>query len=42
MKITAFYIAEQLHLRSLKEAYAGSVLSENPSELFYRVDEDKY
>jgi len=42
MKITAFYIAEQLQLRSLKEAYAGSVLSENPSELFYRVDEDKY
>ena len=42
MKITAFYIAEQIHLRNLKEAYAGSLLYENPSELFYRVDEDRY
>lgn len=42
MKITAFYIAEQLQLKPLKEAYAGSMLSETPSELFYRVDEDRY
>lgn len=42
MKITAFYIAEQLNLKRLKEAYAGSLLAENPSELFYRVDEDRY
>lgn len=42
MKITAFYVAEQLQLRKLKEAYAGSLLSENPTELFYRVDDDRY
>ncbi len=42
MKITAFYIAEQLDLRRLKEAYAGTLLQENPSELFYRVDDDEY
>jgi uncharacterized Rmd1/YagE family protein len=42
MKVAAFYIAEQLHLKQLKEAYAGTLLSENPSELFYRVDEDRY
>lgn len=42
MKIAAYYIAEQLHLKRLKEAYAGSLLSENPSELFYRVDENRY
>src|SRR5690606_11462617 len=42
MKITAFYIAEQLQLKHLKAAYAGVLLSENASELFYRVDEDRY
>ncbi len=42
MKIVAFYIAEQLHLKRLKEVYAGSLLQESPSELFYRVDEDCY
>jgi required for meiotic nuclear division protein 1 len=42
MKISAFYIAEQLHLRRLKENYTGVLLQENPSELFYRVDEDRY
>lgn len=42
MKISAFYIAENIHLKSLKEAYAGTLLQENPSELFYRVDADKY
>ena len=42
MKISAFYIAEHLDLHRLKEAYAGSLLQENPSELFYRVDEDRY
>ncbi|MCW5920932.1 MAG: RMD1 family protein [Saprospiraceae bacterium] len=42
MKVTAFHIAEQLRLKRLKEAYAGTLLSENPSELFYQVDEDRY
>lgn len=42
MKITAYYIAEALRLKQLKEAYAGTLLQENPSELFYRVDEDRY
>lgn len=42
MKITAYYIAEQLTLPTLKEAYAGELLQENPSELFYRVDESQY
>lgn len=39
MKITAFHIAEQLALKPLKTAYAATVLQENPSEVFYRVDE---
>jgi uncharacterized Rmd1/YagE family protein len=42
MKIVAFYLAEQLHLKNLKEAFAGTLLLENPSELFYRVDKDQY
>lgn len=42
MKITAFYIAEQIQLKKLKETYAGTLLQENPSELFYRVDADQY
>ncbi len=39
MKITAFYIAEELHLKRLKATYAGALLQENPSELFYRIDD---
>jgi uncharacterized Rmd1/YagE family protein len=42
MKITAFYIAEQLQLKRLKETYAGTLLSGNTSELFYRVDNEGY
>lgn len=42
MKIAAFYIAEQLHLKRLKEAYAGTLLSGNTSELFYHVDNEGY
>ena len=42
MKISAFYLAEQIQLKPLKESYAGTLLQENPSELFYRVDEDKF
>lgn len=42
MKISAFYIAEGIRLKELKEAYAGSLLQENPYELFYRVDEASY
>ncbi len=42
MKITAFYIAEQLNLKQLRENYTASLLQENPSELFYRVDADTY
>ncbi len=42
MKITAFYIAEGIRLKELKEAYAGFLLQETPFEQFYRVDEDCY
>lgn len=42
MKITAYYIAEQINLKRLKGSYAGTLLSENPSDLFYRVDEDRF
>jgi uncharacterized Rmd1/YagE family protein len=42
MKITAFYIAEELGLKGIKAAYAGALLQETPSELFYRLDEDRY
>lgn len=42
MKISAFYIAEGIRLKALKEAYAGTLLQETPFELFYRVDEDSY
>jgi required for meiotic nuclear division protein 1 len=42
MKIIAFYIAEDIALKQLKEAYAGTLLQENPSELYYRVDEAGY
>lgn len=42
MKINAFYIAEGIQLKALKEAYTGKLLQENPFELFYQVDEDKY
>ncbi len=42
MKISAFYIAEGIRLKELKETYAGSLLQETPFEVFYRVDEDSY
>jgi uncharacterized Rmd1/YagE family protein len=42
MKLSAFHIANSLHLKKLKEAYAGVLLQENPSELFYRLDQDQY
>jgi uncharacterized Rmd1/YagE family protein len=42
MKISAFYIAEGIQLKALKDTYAGTLLQENPSELFYRVDEHCY
>lgn len=42
MKITAFYIAEQISLKRLKTAYAGTILQENPNELFYQVEENQY
>ncbi|MEI6410864.1 MAG: RMD1 family protein [Bacteroidota bacterium] len=42
MKITAFYIAEELSIKDLKANYAGTLLQENPNELFYRVDENQY
>lgn len=42
MKISAFYIAEGIKLKALKEAYASHLLQETPFELFYRVDEDRY
>jgi required for meiotic nuclear division protein 1 len=42
MKITAFYLAERLQLKELRSAYAGSLIQENPSELFYKADNDRY
>ncbi len=42
MKITAYHIAEQIPLKSLKEHYVAALLQENPSELFYRVDDVSY
>lgn len=42
MKITAFYIAEELHLKRLKVSYGGVLLQESPSELFYNLDEGHY
>ncbi|HLP94470.1 MAG TPA: RMD1 family protein [Saprospiraceae bacterium] len=42
MKISAFYLAEGLSLRELKNAYTGHLIHGNASELFYRVDETRY
>lgn len=42
MKISAFYIAEGIRIKELKENYTGLLLQENPYELFYRVDETSY
>ncbi len=42
MKISAFCIAEQLDIKKLRAQYAGTLLQETPSELFYRVDGDGY
>lgn len=42
MKISAYYIAEEIQLKLLKEQYAGVLLQENPSELFYRIDDSGY
>lgn len=42
MKLSAFYIAEEIGLKSLKEHFTATLLQENPSELFYRVDESGY
>jgi required for meiotic nuclear division protein 1 len=42
MKISAYYIAEQIALKPLRETFAGTLLLENPSELFYRQESDQY
>jgi uncharacterized Rmd1/YagE family protein len=42
MKISAFYIAEEIQLKKLKEHYASTLLQENPSELYYQVDSEGY
>lgn len=42
MKIAAFYLAEQLNLKAIQETYAGVLLHESASELFYRVEGDQY
>ena len=42
MKISAFYVAEEIHLKSLKENFSGILLQENPSELYYSIDEAGY
>ena len=38
MKLNAFYIAEQIDLKALRQTFSGTLLLENSSELFYRVD----
>jgi required for meiotic nuclear division protein 1 len=42
MKLSAFYIAEQIQLRQVVDAYTATLLVDNPSELFYRVDQEQY
>ncbi len=42
MKIIAFYIAEQINLKRLKETYAGTLLLETPSDLYFRVDNNQF
>ncbi len=42
MKIIAFYIAEQIDLKRLKETYAGTLLLQTPSDLYFRVDNDQF
>ncbi len=42
MRIIAFYIAEQINLKRLKETYAGTLLLETPSDLYFRVDQDRF
>lgn len=42
MRLSAYYIAEQIQLPQLRQAYAGTPLTEHPSELFYAVEEDQY
>jgi required for meiotic nuclear division protein 1 len=42
MKLSAFYIGENLDLARLRADYAGEIILENPSELFYRLDAVTY
>ncbi|HAD13798.1 MAG TPA: hypothetical protein DCF33_15330 [Saprospirales bacterium] len=42
MKISAFYLAEGIKLKDLKNAYTGNLLQSSPFELFYRVDENRF
>jgi required for meiotic nuclear division protein 1 len=42
MRISAWYIAEQIRLQAVRESFAGVLLTDGPSELFYRVDEAGY
>ncbi|MDX2135303.1 MAG: RMD1 family protein [Saprospiraceae bacterium] len=42
MKIIAFHIGEAIHLARLRENYSGEIVQSNPSELFYRVDDDQF
>jgi required for meiotic nuclear division protein 1 len=42
MKVSAYFIAEQISVKNLRETYAGVLLQENPSELFYRLDQEQY
>ncbi len=42
MRLSAFFIGENIDLPRLKTDFAGELLEENPSELFYRLDGSAY
>jgi required for meiotic nuclear division protein 1 len=42
MKLNAFYIAEQINLKALRQTFSGALLLENSSELFYRIDDSAW
>lgn len=42
MRLSAHYLAEQIHLPQLRQAYAATPLETLPSELFYALDEDQF
>jgi required for meiotic nuclear division protein 1 len=42
MRISAYFLAEQIELPRLREAYSAHLIADNPSELFFRVDDAQY